>query len=229
VLQVQSYAIALSLFTYVLIVAAVLLSYAARTETDFLTNLPTSDRWFTAAKLLYTLVLIAAYPLNCHPCRAALLEMAGAYGRSERARDGSTLVLVLTSITLAIVCPNIAVALSLVGGTATSSLLYVFPALFFLAATRDEPTGHAQLLEAARRARADALEDSLGDAEHDAYVSGLDPRTLIDNPELARQGSAFAGGRCAGLVRMAEHRLACRALIGLGAFAWFCSGLALVA
>lgn len=238
VFQVQLYAISLSLATYVAIVSAVLLTYNDRTASDFLINLPTADGAFTVAKVLYTSVLIAAYPLNCHPCRSAFLEQVGACGRSDAARTAATVTLVALSITLAIVCPNIAVALSLVGGTATSSILYIFPALFFLAATVDQPTAAtAQLEAAAARELADARADAAADAaeeddddEDDAYVPAqlMQPSPAV---RVMRQGSAIkhVGGRCAGLVRLPHHRLACRGLVALGGFAWFCSALALVA
>ena len=171
-------------------------------------------------------------------CRSAFLEQVGACGRSDAARTAATVTLVALSITLAIVCPNIAVALSLVGGTATSSILYIFPALFFLAATVDQPTAAtAQLEAAAARELADARADAAADAaeeddddEDDAYVPAqlMQPSPAV---RVMRQGSAIkhVGGRCAGLVRLPHHRLACRGLVALGGFAWFCSALALVA
>lgn len=237
-LQVQVSAIALSLATYVAIVSAVLLTYAERTASDFLINLPTKDGAFTIAKVLYTSVLIAAYPLNCHPCRSAFLDQLGPAGKSDAVRSAVTVALVGLSITLAIVCPNIAVALSLVGGTATSSILYIFPALFFLAATVDQLGPDAQMQAAADRELADARAEAAADDDEDDDDGPLVPAVFVPSPrpdqhvpQYTRQGSAIkhVGGRCAGLVRLREHRLACRALIALGAFAWFCSGLALIA
>lgn len=229
-LQVQLSAIALSLLTYVLIVAAVLLTYADRTASDFLLNLPTSGGAFTLAKVLYTTVLVAAYPLNCHPCRAALLEQLGAAGRSESTRTAATVALVGASIALAILCPNIAVALSLVGGTATSSILYIFPALFFLAATADQLGPDAQLRAAADRELADADTDAAASDDDEAESAPYSPFAgRFAGVALPSPAARHAGARCAGLIRLREHRLACRALLALGAFAWLCSALSLVA
>jgi len=241
VLTVQTWAIGLSLFTYVLIVCAVLLVYGFNTDADFLTNLPTSDGAFTVAKLLYTSVLIAAYPLNCHPCRAALMEQCGSWGKTDLFRTVATIALVSLSITLAIVCPNISVALSLVGGTATASILYIFPAVFFLAVTDNQPLGIEQQLTANQIIAADLVvagrQSSLSDDDED-YATPVGDGTVQHPfitvpllPHLTHGGSVIrhAGGRCAGLVRIREHRIACRLLIVLGAFAWFCSGLSLVA
>lgn len=174
---VQAGAIGLCLATYVLVGTAVVLLFARRTAPDFLTNLPASEPPFALAKVAYAVVLVAAYPLNCRPSATSLLELSR-LGHSQAKRGLATCVLVLLSIALAIVCPNIAMALSLVGGTATSAIIYIFPAWFFLAASRGLPKSGA------------------------TSIVGLHSVWL--------------------------HRISCRLLVGLGAFAWVCSALSLV-
>jgi amino acid permease len=142
-LAVQSGVVALALVTYLSIVSSVLLLHARETQPDFLLNLPPDDGPYAVAKLAFLLVLLAAYPLNCRPCSSALLEQLGPFGQSTAARWIATCGLVLLSMTLAIACPDIAVALSLIGGTATSSMLYIYPAAFFLSSTADDSAAAA--------------------------------------------------------------------------------------
>lgn len=135
-MRVQTASVALSLVTYVVVVIAVLVLYDDETLPDFLVNLDVFDPLFTAVKVCYIVVLAAAYPLNSHPCCGAALDLLCPGSRPPGAGAAAATCVVILSVALAIFCPNIAVALSLVGGTATASIVYIFPALLFRAATR---------------------------------------------------------------------------------------------
>lgn len=203
ILTVQVASIGLSLCVYLVVVGAVLLLYAGHTAADFLVNLDAADVAFDVAKGAYTLVLVAAYPLNCHPCTRALIDGVPVKIPSrhhEAARVGVTVLVVGLSMLFAIFIPNIAVALSLVGGTATSSILYVFPALFFLHLTRP------------------------------GNGSSVGPKS---SPTLERQTAKLKAAHTRPVevaeARVPLHRALCFGLLGLGAFAFVCSIVGLFA
>jgi len=136
VAKVQNASIGLTLLVYLVVVLAVGALYGTGVDPDFLVSLDPSDGLFAAAKCCYLVVLVAAFPLNAHPCAAALRDFFNAPPAEGLPRALTMAAVVGVAIFIAVFCPNITVALSLVGGTATASIIYIFPAIFFRRATR---------------------------------------------------------------------------------------------
>jgi len=229
IVRVQVASIGLSLFVYVAVVGAVLLLYGTGTRADFLLNLDETDVAFDVAKGAYMLVLIAAYPLNCHPCARALLEgirTPGAAATAELLRAATTAAVVGLSIVLAIYCPDISVALSLVGGTATASILYILPALFFLDLTApgaDERRSPIQLPPSPLSERRTWSESDVAARRPPKPLRGASAalRVKVRRRNSMPADAATRGG--APLACIGAHRAACRVMVLLGVLAWVCS------
>ncbi|ETV97261.1 hypothetical protein H310_09624 [Aphanomyces invadans] len=100
---------------------------------NILLSFPMSDVLIAFARAAITFTVAVAYPMNIFPCRFSIDMMFFAQAKESLVRHVVVSTgLVITSLVLAIFCPNINVIFGIIGGTCSSVVCFCFPAAFVL-------------------------------------------------------------------------------------------------
>lgn len=105
------------------------------TDGNILNNLPKGDLLVNIARGALTFVIICHYPPSNYCCRSALdyLIFPGTKKYATARRLGWTFLIWACAAVVAILVPKINVVFGLVGATANSLIVFIFPAIFLLA------------------------------------------------------------------------------------------------
>ena len=104
-------------------------------------NFDRRDFLCTLGRVAVIVSLILSYPLLIMPCRGVVFDLCGLDDNArEVSHSATTLAIVAISCLCAVLAPNVAVVWSLAGSTVTIWISFTLPSLFFLEASKQDPS-----------------------------------------------------------------------------------------
>jgi amino acid permease len=139
--QVIGFAISTSTIVYIIGGNLGYMTFGPLVNPNLLKAYP-NDIAVTVARFAYVMLTILSYPLQAHPCRASIDKLISWKRRPEYANKRhyiiSTCILFLTYMFAAKV-DSIQTVLSVVGSTASPTICYILPAIFYYKLTINQP------------------------------------------------------------------------------------------
>ena len=120
-------------------------TYGSNVKSDILENYP-RNTMFTVVRIALSVNLALSYPLQCHPFRMAVSQLAfkenifDLYEKNRYKFYAITYGMAICSFIVSMIVKNLSFVLALVGGTGSTTISYILPGFFYYYTFNNETT-----------------------------------------------------------------------------------------
>jgi amino acid permease len=133
--QIIVFSVLISLTVYILIGYCGLFTFGLSTKDNIINNLNKTDISVFICRLAVTLLIALSYPLQIHPARICVANIAANFVPNIRKSTPwhfiLTFAIVLITYIVAFLVSNLGIVFSLVGATGSVTICYILPGLFY--------------------------------------------------------------------------------------------------